>query len=218
MNLHRPLVTAALAFAGVAGVLWPGGAGRAYAQPGAEVAVSAEPDPTLWPAPSIPSFWYMDFGVRAASAPDGTLMVEPAIELARSMTPYLGLGLGFSTGSAPLVSGERHAFTIAPSVDLHRRFFGRVRGHARVGVAAQHRGGGRLPDGESLALFGALGARLNLGLCLVRRPGRHARGCLTAGTEVRLQRAMTGGWLMNPAVLPRGASILSTSVTLGWEV
>lgn len=160
---------------------------------------------------------YFDIGARGSEAPDGTLMIEPAFEFGRSFASHLAFNIGLTGGSAPVLSGKRSAFTVAPSVDLFHAL-GPVAGYVRAGFGVQTRSGAHLDRVNALALFTAVGARFNTHLCMFRVSGQRRRGCMILSTEVRVNRALLGGWLMSPAVLPAGTSIVSTSFAFGWEV
>ncbi len=160
---------------------------------------------------------FFDVGARGSKTPDGSLMIEPIFEVGRSFVPHLSFNIGLTGGSAPLLSGKRHAFTVLPSVDAFRSY-GPVQGYIRAGIGLQSRGGANFDSVKALALFTGVGARVNTRLCIYRRQGQRRKGCMILGTEVRVHKALLGGWLMSRAVLPSGASIVSTGFTLGMEV
>jgi hypothetical protein len=160
----------------------------------------------------------MTTDMRFSRAPDQTLMFEVGMNLGKAIRPNLALSIELSGSSAPLLGGNRGAFSILPSAEGFQ-FFGPVQAYGRLGLGAQYRDGARLESSRALGLFAAVGGRVRVGRC--RGNGPHPcglTGCFVAGLEIRLHHVPLGGWLMHPAVLPQGASILSTGFSLGFEL
>lgn len=163
-------------------------------------------------------FAYLSMDLRASRAPDSTTMIEAGMNMGKSIRDNLALSIELSGGSAPLLGGNRGALSILPSAEGFH-FFGPVQAYGRLGLGAQYRDGARLDNSKALGMFAAVGGRVRVGRC--RGNGPHPcelTSCFVAGLEIRLHHASLNGWLMHPAVLPQGASILSTGFSLGFEL
>jgi hypothetical protein len=161
---------------------------------------------------------YLTLDLRMSRAPDSTTMIEAGMNVGKSIRDNLALAIELSGGSAPLLGGNRGAFSILPSAEGYH-FFGPVQAYGRLGMGAQYRDGARLDSSKALGMFAAVGGRIRVGRC--RGNGPHPcelTGCFVAGLEIRLHHASLNGWLMYPAVLPQGASILSTGFSMGVEL
>jgi hypothetical protein len=156
--------------------------------------------------------------LRVSRAPDSTTMIEAGMNVGKSIRDNLALAIELSGGTAPLLGGNRGAFSILPSAEGFY-FLGPVQAYGRLGLGAQYRDGARLENSKALGMFAAAGGRIRVGRC--RGNGPHPcglTGCFVAGLEIRLHHASLNGWLMHPAVLPQGASILSTGFSMGFEL
>lgn len=153
-----------------------------------------------------------------ASAPGGHLLLDWALDGTFRPWSHVGLGAELSAGRVSLVEGDRSAFAVAPH--LEGTFFARpaLELFGRTGVPLQTRSGGGVDAAGGLAVYGAVGARW-WPECHESGPELADQiGCLSVGVELRALHAAGGGYLVMPAVLPEGATVLMTSVTIGLEL
>lgn len=175
-------------------------------------ASSADADPT--------EIRKVGLGLRAggAAAPEGHVLFDWAFDGTFRPWPFIGLGAELSGGRVSLVEGDRTAFAVAPHVEYV--YFTRpwLELFGRAGVPLQTRSGGGIPGGGGLAGYAAGGVRW-WPECHESGPELADQfGCLSFGLEVRALHAADGGYLLMPAVLPEGASVLMTSFTIGLEL
>lgn len=176
------------------------------------------PPPPLGPRREHDRHIYMTTDMRFSRAPDHTLMFEVGMNVGKAIRRNVALSVELSGSSAPLLGGNRSAFSILPGAEYFY-FHGPVQAYGRLGLGTQYRGGARLDSTKALGVFAAVGSRVRLGRCRGNGPHRCGlTGCFVAGLEIRLHHATHDGWLMYPAVLPQGASILSTGFSMGYEI
>ncbi len=159
-------------------------------------------------------------GLRAggAAAPEGHVLFDWALDGTFRPWPHLGLGAELSGGRVSLVDGDRAAVGLAPHVEVVRFTRPWLELFGRAGVPLQTRSGGGVPDAGGLAAYLAGGARW-WPECHESGPELAQQiGCLSFGLEVRALHAVDGGYLVMPAVLPEGATVLMTSFTVGLEL
>lgn len=162
----------------------------------------------------------LGLGLRAggAAAPEGHLLFDWALDTTYRPWPFLGFGAELSGGRVSLIEGDRTAFAVAPHVEYAHFPRPWLELFGRTGVALQTRSGGGLPGGGGLAAYAAGGARW-WPECHESGPELAEQiGCLSFGVEVRALHAAEGGYLVMPAVLPEGATVLMTSFTIGLEL
>lgn len=159
-------------------------------------------------------------GLRAggAAAPEGHVLFDWALDGTWRPLPAVGLGAELSAGRVSLVEGDRAALAVAPHVEgVH---FARpwLELFGRAGLPLQRRSGGGVESSGGIAAYAAGGARW-WPACHESGPERAEQlGCLSFGIELRALHAVDGGYLVTPAVLPQGATVLMTSVTVGVEL
>lgn len=159
-------------------------------------------------------------GLRAggAAAPEGHVLVDWALDGTFRPLPFLGVGGELSGGRVSLVEGDRVAFSVAPHVELTRFVRPWLELFARTGMPLQTRSGGEVERAGGLAAYVAGGARW-WPACHESGPELADQiGCVSFGIEVRALHAASGGYLVMPAVLPEGATVLMTSFTMGIEL
>jgi hypothetical protein len=159
-------------------------------------------------------------GLRAggAAAPEGHFLFDWAFDGTYRPWPHVGVGAELSAGRVSLVEGDRAAFAVAPHVEYVHFPWPSIELFGRGGVPLQTRSGGGVEQAGGIALYAAGGARW--------WPGCHESGpeladqigCLSFGIELRALHALDGGYLVTPAVLPEGATVLMTSFTIGVEL
>jgi len=162
----------------------------------------------------------LGIGLRAggAAAPEGHLLVDWALDTTWRPWPHIGLGGELSGGRVSLVEGDRTAFGIAPHVEYVQFARPWLELFGRTGVPLQTRSGGGVDGAGGLAIYGAAGVRW-WPECHESGPELADQvGCLSFGLEVRALHAASGGYLVMPAVLPEGATVLMTSFTIGLEL
>lgn len=159
-------------------------------------------------------------GLRAggASAPGGHFLVDWALDGTFRPWSHIGLGAELSGGRVSLVEGDRSAFGVAPHVEATWFTHPWLELFGRTGVPLQTRSGGGVDGAGGLAVYGAAGVRW-WPECHESGPELAGQiGCLSFGIEVRALHAVDGGYLVMPAVLPEGATVLMTSFTFGVEL
>ena len=159
-------------------------------------------------------------GLRAggAAAPEGRFLFDGALDGTYRPWPHVGLGAELSAGRVSLVDGDRSAFGFAPHVET--TWFARpsLELFGRGGAPLQSRSGGGVEKAGGLALYAAGGVRW-WPECHESGPALAEQiGCLSFGIELRALHALEGGYLVMPAVLPEGATVLMTSFTIGLEL
>ena len=159
-------------------------------------------------------------GLRAggAAAPEGHALFDWAVDGTFRPFPFIGLGAELSGGRVSLIDGGRNAFAVAPHVEYVYFTQPWLELFGRAGVPLQTRSGGGVPEGGGLAGYAAAGVRW-WPACHESGPELAEQiGCLSFGLEVRALHAASGGYLVTPAVLPEGATVLMTSFTVGVEL
>ena len=159
-------------------------------------------------------------GLRAggAAAPEGRFLVDWAIDGTYRPLRFLGLGAELSAGRVSLVEGDRSSFAVAPHVEYSHFARPSLQLFGRGGAPLQSRSGGGVAAAGGLAVYAAGGVRW-WPECHESGPELADQiGCLSFGIEVRALHALDGGYLVMPAVLPEGATVLMTSFTIGLEL
>ena len=162
----------------------------------------------------------LGLGLRGggAAAPDGHFLVDWGFDTTWRPWPHIGLGGELSAGRVSLVEGPRNALGVAPHVEYVQFARPWLELFGRTGVPLQTRSGGGVDASGGLAIYGAAGARY-WPECHESGPELATQiGCLSFGVEVRALHAVSGGYLVMPAVLPEGATVLMTSFTIGLEL
>jgi len=175
-------------------------------------ASSADADPT--------EIRKVGLGLRAggAAAPEGHILFDWAVDGTFRPLPFIGFGGELSGGRVSLVEGDRTAFAVAPHVEYVHFTRPWLELFGRAGVPLQTRSGGGVDSAGGLAAYAAGGARW-WPECHESGPELADQiGCLSFGVEVRALHAVSGGYLVMPAVLPEGATVLMTSFTIGLEL
>jgi hypothetical protein len=153
-----------------------------------------------------------------AAAPERHLLVDWALDGTWRPWPWIGLGAELSGGRVSLVEGNRSAFAVAPHVEYVHFARPWLELFGRGGVPLQTRTGGGVDSSGGLAAYAAAGARW-WPECHESGPELAEQiGCLSFGLEVRALHAVDGGYLVMPAVLPEGTTVLMTSFTIGLEL
>lgn len=159
-------------------------------------------------------------GLRAggATAPEGHVLFDWALDGTYRPWSFLGIGAELSGGRVSLVEGDRSAVGLAPHVEYVHFTRPWLELFARGGVPMQTRSGGGVDGASGLAAYAAGGVRW-WPECHESGPELAEQiGCLSFGIEVRALHVVDGGYLVMPAVLPDGASVLMTSFTFGVEL
>jgi hypothetical protein len=162
----------------------------------------------------------LGLGMRGggAAAPDGHFLVDWALDTTWRPWSHIGLGAELSGGRVSLVEGPRNAFGVAPHVEYVQFARPWLELFGRTGVPLQTRSGGGVDGSGGLAIYGAAGARY-WPECYESGPELATQvGCLSFGVEVRALHALDGGYLVMPAVLPEGTTVLMTSFSIGVEL
>ena len=162
----------------------------------------------------------LGLGLRAggAAAPEGHLLFDWALDTTYRPWAHVGFGGELSGGRVSLVEGDRNAFGIAPHLEVVEFARPWLELFGRGGVPLQTRSGGGVDASGGLAIYGAAGARW-WPECHESGPELAEQvGCLSFGVEVRALHALDGGYLIMPAVLPEGSTVLMTSFTIGLEL
>ena len=159
-------------------------------------------------------------GLRAggAAAPEGRFLFDGGLDGTYRPWPHSGLGAELSGGRVSLVGGDRAAFALAPHVEYTHFTSPSIELFGRGGAPLQSRSGGGVAPAGGLALYAAGGVRW-WPECHESGPALAEQiGCLSFGIELRALHALEGGYLVMPAVLPEGATVLMTSFTIGLEL
>jgi hypothetical protein len=162
----------------------------------------------------------LGLGLRGggAAAPEGHVLFDWAFDATFRPWPFVGFGAELSGGRVSLVEGNRTAVSLAPHVEYVRFMRPWLELFGRGGIPLQSRSGGGVPGGGGLAAYAATGLRW-WPECYESKPQLGEQiGCLSFGLEVRALHAVDGGYLVMPAVLPDGATVLMTSFTIGLEL
>ncbi|HEY8143427.1 MAG TPA: hypothetical protein VIG06_12180 [Kofleriaceae bacterium] len=159
-------------------------------------------------------------GLRAggAAAPEGHVLFDWALDGTWRPLPFVGIGGELSGGRVSLVEGDRVAVSFAPHVEVTHFARPSLELFGRAGMPLQTRSGGGVARAGGLAAYVAGGARW-WPECYESGPELADQiGCVSFGLEVRALHAADGGYLVMPAVLPDGATVLMTSFTMGIEL
>ena len=142
------------------------------------------------------------FGMQFGATPDGHFLSELDLDLGWRLGAHVTLDMPVSFGGAPLIEGSRSAFAIGPAIEVHEESARRwLSFYARAAVPVQTRSGAGLEDRNGIAASLSVGVRLNF------------FGWFGLGYEARVQHNLTD-WLMTPAVLPAGSTVLTQGFTL----
>ncbi len=183
--------------------------------------LSGDLDPVspMAPEPAEPSdpadsthFAYSEINFASARSAGDTILYNATLNLGL-ITPQVDAAVGFAFASAPLLTGERNAFTLTPSVGRHlgwdsgREIVTQLYGLAQLPI--QWRSGAGLAREMGYAVAGEVGGRL--WSCSV---SPRTRG-MCAGIGVALRyRYHLSEFQMSSAVLPAGSSVLSLPISV----